>query len=540
MMLAASTASFVTAQTPTWEKYLVSDANMQVTGFHNDSSRVVIKDSLFTSPVMTIAKVVRKLSATGAIEWSILFKGKDIISGIKVNQVLTDASGNNYLLGSVKGTVYYLTDSIKSTFSSASNIYVAKISATGTIDWQWKSSHDDINFAGDDEAIRGVLKGDKLYIGGNAKGRSLNIGTFSFPRTANNTMYKIFVASLNTSGIVQWASISKDASLYLKSLDLDGSDNVYIGVSSAGNGTIDFGNSVTMTVYDNFHFAVKYNSSGVAQMAKAAVVGRSSSVLKSLSVDASGNMYFTGFNDSWLSTINGVTVRPTVSYIVKLDNTGAFAWLRTLTASLETNGIQYGKFVNNKLYIIANPTPTTTYIQTNATDSLLKSNKGVIVGAYTTDGTLEWNDQGKDGIVSSSAGIIEASNDKNNLYIGGTFIQAEKFGAVVLPTPGTNGVYHTGYINLKIGSGGFTGSAEVETQALTLYPNPAIDELFVQLSSNPAQAVAVKIMNLQGAVVWSGNVSGNERIPVNQLAPAIYVLQAEVEGKLLTQKLIKQ
>ncbi len=527
------------AQTPTWHQYVASDAHMQVTGFGNDGSRVVIKDSLFTTPVMTIAKVVRKIGAAGAIDWSILFKGKDIISGIKVNQVITDGAGNNYLLGSVKGTVYYLTDSLKSTFNASANIYVAKISSTGTIDWQWNSTHDDASFAGDDEAIRGVLKGDKLFITGNAKGRSLSIGTFSFPRTQNNTMYKMFVASLNTSGVVQWAALTKNGSIYAKSIDIDGSDNVYVGATSAGNGTVEFGNSVTLAVYDNFHFAVKFNASGAAQTVKTAVVGRSGSDLKSVSVDAGGNMYFTGFNDGWESVINGITVRPNVGYVVKLDNTGALAWLRTHTATLKTNGVQYGKVVNGKLYVIINPVASM-YVQTNATDSVSKSDKGVIAGVYTSDGTLEWNGQGADAIISSNAGIIETTPDNNNLCIGGTFIQGEKFGTIVLPTPGTNGAYHTGYVILKPGSGGSTGVEKVGQAGAQIYPNPATNHFSVNLKEETEKA-AVKVFNIQGVeVIAEQVVSATESINIDHLTPGLYVVQVNISGVVSTQKIIKQ
>jgi len=506
----------VFAQTPTWEKYIASDASLQPTGFANDGSRILVKDSLFITPNMILAKWIRKINSDGSLAWSVLFKGKDILSGITTNKIMIDAAGNTYIAGRVKGTVYYGTDSLKSTFPSASNLFLAKFNATGSIMWKWQSSHLNVNFAQDDEFFHAVLKGNSIYVSGNAKGRSLVVDGDTFPQPTNSAINKLIVAKFDTDGDYKWSILTKDGSVYSEGIDVDDAGNVYVGGSTTGNGNIQFGNSVTITTYDNCHFYAKINADGVAQAAKIFVIGRTGSKLKSLSVDGAGNIYTAGFCDV-LSDVNSIQVRRNAGYVMKLDNSGAHQWTRVINASLNINGVQNAKYVGGKLYVIANPIANM-YIQSNATDSISKSDKGMIVAAYLPDGTLDWNDQGKDAIASSSVSQMEVSENKSSIYIGGTYVQAEKFGSIILPTPGANGAYHYGFMQLKIGSGGNPTSLfeTRNTLDVTIFPNPTQNYLHIELNETVTDG-QVEILNITGQVMLAKAFSNTSIIEMNNL-----------------------
>lgn len=530
------------AQTPTWEKYIASDASLQTTGFANDGSRVVVKDSLFMTPSMVIAKLVRKINADGSFAWSVLFKGKDLISGITANKIMIDAAGNTYIAGRVKGTVYYGTDSLQSTVSTAANIFLAKFNSTGEMTWKWQSSHTNPTFAQDDEAFDAVLKGSNIYVSGNAKGRSIVIGSDTFPQMTNNSINKLFIAKFDTDGDYKWSVLTKDGSAYSGGIDVDDAGNVYVGGSTTGNGNIQFGNSVTITTFDNCHFYAKINTDGVAQAAKIFVVGRSSSEFKSLSVDGTGNIYVTGFNDV-LSDVNSITVRANVGYVMKLDNTGAHQWTRVMNANLKTNGVKNAMFVGGKLYFTATPI-TNMHIQSSATDSVSKNGSGMIAGAYLPDGNLDWNEQGTvtGTFVSSTAIQMETTEDKSSVYYGGTFIQGEKFGTLTLPTPGVVGAYHNGFIQLKIGGGGNPTSL-FETQNtidVKVYPNPAQNYLHIELNETVTNG-QVEILNMTGQVMYAKELKNTSTASIHDLQfphGMYFVKVTTVDGSVLRKIII--
>lgn len=535
----------INAQTPTFEKYIASDASLQVTGFSNDGSRVVVKDTMLANPTV-IAKIIRKIGLDGQYQWSTLFKGNTITAGITANKFLTDENGNVYLLGRVKGKVYYNGDSLQSDFSNAANVLVVKFTSSGSIAWKWQSSHDEASYAADDEAFKGIIKEGSIFIGGNSKGRDISFGTFSFPRSQYNSMNKVFVARFDTDGNLEWATMAKDGNLYINSIDADDAGNVYYGAQSSGGGTIDFGNGVTMPVTENCHYVAKYNGNGEALLAKTVATGRSSSECKSASVDNEGNMYVSGFND-WPSSVNGITLRAHVSYITKLDNTGAYQWTRTFTSTVKSEGVQTIKFTNGKLYFTANPVGAGgMYVQSGTTDSISKSNKGVIIGAFSPAGMLEWNEQGSATApfaVSSSASIIEASPDNGSLFFGGTFIQDEKFGTLTIPTPGAVGVYHNGYIQLKTGNSttgiNERGMAGIDVE---IYPNPAVGELTINLAGpgfNAGGTTLISVYDMQGKkVLEESTADAVTGINVQGLQQGMYFLKIENRKKHAVRKLI--
>lgn len=538
----ALNSTMMNAQTPAFTKYTGSDAALQVTGFANDGSRVLVKDTLFSNP-STIGKIVRKVAVNGQYQWSVVFKGNGIISGITVNQVLTDDNGNVYLLGKVKGTVYYNTDSLKSTFSNAGNVFLAKFSSSGTLVWKWQSVHNEAPFAADDEAFKGVLKGTHIYIGGNSQGRNISFGSVSFPRAQYASMNKVFVAKFDTDGNLKWASMAKNGIMYIRSLNVDASGGVYYGGQSSGTATIDFGNNVSMAVSENSHFVAKYNDNGDAQLAKAVVVGRTSSRCKAASADDAGNMYISGYND-WPSVVNGISLRANVSYLIKLDNTGTYQWTRTFSAANEADGVQNIKWENGKLYFVAKPIPSgAMYVQSGANDSISRANKGVIIGTFTADGALAWNEQGvatNAFAVSSSASIIEASPDKSSLYFGGTYVVDEKFGTLLIPAQGAIGAYQNGYIELKMGS--TTGiAAQVASVAVLAYPNPLRHWLNIDIKGleTGTAGTAVSLYDLQGEKVLEGTMNSSSiQLNVGELPKGVYFLRVKSQEFVSTTKLL--
>ncbi|HAW21034.1 MAG TPA: hypothetical protein DCX14_12705 [Flavobacteriales bacterium] len=71
---------------------------------------------------------------------------------------------------------------------------------------------------------------------------------------------------------------------------------------------------------------------------------------------------------------------------------------------------------------------------------------------------------------------------------------------------------------------------------LKIYPNPS-DGIIQFEASSPAE---ISIYNLQGATIWSGRITGSERLDLSNQAAGIYLIRAidERNGALKTQKLV--
>lgn len=110
------------------------------------------------------------------------------------------------------------------------------------------------------------------------------------------------------------------------------------------------------------------------------------------------------------------------------------------------------------------------------------------------------------------------------------------------PSPGVN------YYRLK--QVDFDGKAEYSivisinhqnVPELKLYPNPAGDQLSLILDSGLLQNCSVRIWNIEGVIVYSGELlRTNEVIDVDQLKKGTYFLQMEVSGETISRTFLKQ
>ncbi|MBC7383263.1 MAG: T9SS type A sorting domain-containing protein [Bacteroidia bacterium] len=74
-----------------------------------------------------------------------------------------------------------------------------------------------------------------------------------------------------------------------------------------------------------------------------------------------------------------------------------------------------------------------------------------------------------------------------------------------------------------------------------VYPNPATNEIFVQLNNSPDQSASYTVINVMGEVVWQQNITGvSTRIDISTFKSGIYFLKLNSTNKSFIQKIIKQ
>jgi hypothetical protein len=287
---------------------------------------------------------ISKLDASGNFIWAKSMGGAGYDAPACIT---TDATGNVYTTGYVGAGVADFDPGVATytlTSAGSNDMYISKLDASGNFVWA-KLIGGTANDAG--RAIQADASGN-LYLTGIFGG----VTDFdpspsaTFNMTASGTQ-DIFILKLDAAGNFGWAKKFTGASVENgNSLGLDASGNVYIAGSYVG--TVDFDPgaatySLTPVTGADI-FIAKLDNSGNFIWAKSMGGTAASDHAYAASVDAAGNVYATGLfggtNDFdpgpgtyTLTTVGGFDI-----FILKLDASGNFGWVRTMGSTSSDSG----------------------------------------------------------------------------------------------------------------------------------------------------------------------------------------------------------
>ena len=291
-----------------------------------------------------------------------------------------------------------------------------------------------VNFgvSGLDTDVAGVAidSSDNIYITGTSQGANL------FGKNATSgTTDDIFVAKLNSSGVVQWVyaagGTGRDRG---RKIALDSSGNIY--VTGYYWSTVDFGGG-NVTSNGNWDaFLLKLNSSGTFQWVKS--YGSNYNDLgRDVAIDSNDNIYMLG---NYRGTVdfgggdeNGANSGDI--FLVKFNSSGVFQWVYTAGASAADDSRALALDSNDNPYITGSFRDTVNFgggnITAANTDDLfiLKLNSsGAYQNIYTSN------------IFTTQKGKGLAVDSSGNIYATGTFSGTVDFGGGNITTSG-NDIY---------------------------------------------------------------------------------------------------
>jgi hypothetical protein len=151
----------------------------------------------------------------------------------------------------------------------------------------------------------------------------------------------LYLVKYNSAGIVQFAAgPTGTGNEHGQSVAVDSSGNIYIdGYHTLG---INFGGGITVPDEGSDGiFLVKYNSVGIAQWATGPI-GAGQDQAYGIAVDASSNIYVTGYQDLGLNFGNGVTIADEGgwgAFVVKYNSAGVAKWIGGPIGSGEDCGL---------------------------------------------------------------------------------------------------------------------------------------------------------------------------------------------------------
>lgn len=207
------------------------------------------------------------------------------------------------------------------------------------------------------------------------------------------------IVKYDASGTAVWGnapSAGTNTSQY-NAVAVDNLGNVYAAGFQAGTGSFTFGGQTSTAPYTgNNVLLVKYDAAGTVVWTRTVSTATNASEIKSLAVDASGNILASGYqNGTAVFTYGGQSATSTYSFsnvlLIKYDSSGTAQWARTVSAGSNLSYF-YGVTTDTSGNVYAagyqNSTSAFTYGGQSATGSFPGAN--AILVKYDSLGTAVW------------------------------------------------------------------------------------------------------------------------------------------------------
>ncbi|MFD2718931.1 T9SS type A sorting domain-containing protein [Hymenobacter monticola] len=533
VLAALSSAGLAQAQTAppawSWANAVTSASATFLSGMTTDAAgNTYIAGSLQSDPV-TVAPgtVLTSLAASDAYvakysaSGSLLWTRQLTGSGNeKIERCVTDAAGNVYLTGWFSGSIQLGGLSL-TPGTGVTVTFMASLDAQGQPRWLREVSRN-----GPSVQDVGVDAAGNLYLSGTFAGSNPNVAVGGIPLSAPGTI-SIFLAKFNSQGVVQWAQ-------HGGGIPFTGSTISYFGhtltVSPAGDAYLSwtipataggFGTVPPAAGYgDDDVTLVRYNTQGVAQWQKR---------YGSASFDNAGTPALDG---------NGHLLVP-----MTFSSGGpATVDAQTLTGTGQRYGalLQLDAGTGNLQWVQRLESSTSVHFRAVAADAAGNSYvAGHFVGtAQTGSQPLSSSGGSSDVLVASysaqgtprwfqksnsaqlEAATFIALSASNELSVGGTFTQQSQFGNTTLTSGGAAATSNAFVAHLSALP---TATQAARPLALGFFPNPATH--LVRVPSLPA-GTPVQLLDALGRVARETRVSAASEVSVLGLAPGLYTLHA--------------
>jgi hypothetical protein len=321
-----------------------------------------------------------KYSPNGNVLWAKSISGSNDDYGYGIS---TDTSGYVYVTGNFESpTITFGTTTLTNTnagdISNIGDIFIAKFTSDGNVLWA--------NAAGGNEYDKGnsisTDSNGNVYVTGYFTSDTLTIGTTNLISSGIGENKDIFIAKYSTDGSHLWAKSAGGSNTYIDNgISTDANGNVYL-TGGFNLPTIAFGTTMLTNTFGGFSdvFIVKYAQDGTVLWAKSAG-GNGNDIGKSISVDASSNVYLIG-NFFSPTMIIGTTTLTNASNIDFMD-------FFIAKYSGESTGVT-DPFANHLLIVSPNPTNSSITINIPAlknSNVTITTLTGTEVGNYNTQNT---------------------------------------------------------------------------------------------------------------------------------------------------------
>ena len=535
------------AQSPSfqWAKSAGGTNNDEGNSIATDTDGNVYVTGRFQSPSITFGTTtltnvgafdffIVKYDANGNVLWA---KGAGGTNDDVGQSIATDTNGNVFVTG------YFYSPSITfgtmtlSNSSIADDIFVVKYDANGNV--LWAKSEGGTGYE-NGRSIATDVSGN-VFVAGNFSSPSVSFGTTTLTNT-NPPAGEIFIVKYDANGNPLWAKIGGESPLteLVNNITTDANGNAYITGyfydSSIWFGSINL--TKTSTNEADF-FVVKYDANGNEVWAKIEG-GSGDDVGNSITADANGNIFVTGYFKSPSITFGTTTVMNVGTstsslnlFVVKYDSFGNILWAKGVGGNEAEIANSIITDANGNAYVTGQFNSSSISFGTNTvtkTGSTYYSD--IFVAKYDSNGNDIWA-KGVGG-TDSETGLGIATDAYGDVFLTGYFYSPSiSFGATTLTNTGGS-LFVT-----KLGSS-VTGIENLShNPTIQIYPNPS-SSLTILQANEVLKDVTLTIYNSLGQTIKEiKNISGQTVIlSLDNLANGQYFVHLKGENILYSDKLI--
>ncbi|MEY3049310.1 MAG: hypothetical protein RL365_1348 [Bacteroidota bacterium] len=360
------------------------------------------------------------------LEWVQQIGGVGIDNG---SAIVVDSMGNSYTVGTFNQTVDFDPSNNNFTLVSAGNddIFISKLDPSGNFIWAKQ-----IGGVDSDQARAAAI--DTL---GNIYIASSFIGTINFTTSSGNVslvsygVSDIFLAKLDSLGNILWGrQIGGTSTDLVEKMAIDGQGDIVLTGSFYGTTDFDPGNGVynltcSGTAVNSDVYVCKLNTNGDFIWAKQ-IGGIGYDFGNDITFDNSDNLYITGqFNgtcdfDPGFNTFNLTSIGGSDVFILKLNGSGDFLWVKQLGSSMNDSGKSINVDNSGEIYISGFFLDAVTVNLSSGNITLTPfGGTDVFIAKINSFGDMLWAKQ--IGGNNSETSIASAVDNDGNLYCAGIF-----------------------------------------------------------------------------------------------------------------------
>lgn len=434
-----------------------------------------------------------KYSPNGNVLWAKEAGGMDEDVAYSV---AVDDSGNTYVAGFFySSSITFDSTTLFNSGMSSYDMFLVKYNANGNVLWAKVDGGTGDDYA---KAVTVDVWG-QFYVSGSFGSPSIMFDSTTLTNTNTGTD-DIFLVKYAPDGNVLWAKAAGGTNPdFAYSVSVDTSGNIYIA-GSFKSSTISFDSTPLFNIGagSNDVFLTKYAPNGNVLWAKAAG-GTGEDEAYSVAVDASGNTFLAGTFVSSSITFDSTTLTSSGSYeifLAKYDSNGNILWAKGAVGGNTDVAKSVSVDASGNIFLAGYFLSTTLTFGSNT----LSNNNSVgypdiYVAKFASDGNILWaKATGGNGYDYAFSASVDASG---NIYVAGFFRNFSiTFGSTTLMN--ANPGYEDLFLAKLEGTTGINDRRDEEV--FSIYPNPFSTQITLQ-TENPFNSATLTLYNSLGQQV---------------------------------------
>jgi hypothetical protein len=360
------------------------------------------------------------------LEWVQQIGGVGIDNG---SAIVVDSMGNSYTVGTFNQSVDFDPSNNNFTLVSggSDDVFITKLDPSGNFIWAKQIGGVDSNQA----RAAAIDTLGNIYIA------SSFIGTINFATSSGNVSFvsygvsDIFLAKLDSLGNILWGrQIGGTSTDLVEKMAIDGQGDIVLTGSFYGTTDFDPGTGVynltcSGTAVNSDVYVCKLNTNGDFIWAKQ-IGGIGYDFGNDITFDNSDNLCITGqFNgtcdfDPGFNTFNLTAIGGSDVFILKLNSSGDFLWVKQLGSSMNDSGKSINVDNSGEIYVSGFFLDAVTINLSSGNITLTPfGGTDVFIAKINSLGDLLWAKQ--IGGTNSETSIASAVDNDGNLYCAGVF-----------------------------------------------------------------------------------------------------------------------